>query len=125
MALADLAIRPGEATQQHRGRCHGVFGDRTVARAGNIGDRNAEACERGLVEPIDARAGDLDEAQAAVLEQGGCELRADGGNDEGGRRFHALRQRRVVGLRIAHPERRWRQRIDARKIGFRPQAKNV
>jgi hypothetical protein len=36
-----------------------------------------------------------------------------------------LRQRRVVGLGIANPERRRRQRIDAREIGFRPQAENV
>jgi hypothetical protein len=31
----------------------------------------------------------------------------------------------VIGLAVGHLQRRRRQRIDARKIGFRPQAKNV
>ena len=125
MALADLAIRPGHAAQQHRGRGDGIFCDRAVACAGNVGDRNAEPRQRGLVEPVETGAGDLDEAQAAAFEQGGRKLRTDGGNDQRGRGLHALRQRRVVRLGVAYLERRRRQRIDAREIGFRPQAENV
>ena len=77
------------------------------------------------VEPVETGAGDLDEAQAAAFEQGGRKLRTDGGNDQRGRGLHALRQRRVVRLGVAYLERRRRQRIDAREIGFRPQAENV
>ena len=40
------ASRPGEAAQQHRGRGHGVFGDRAVAAAGHVGDRNTEPRQR-------------------------------------------------------------------------------
>ena len=120
VALADLGVGPGEAPQQHRGRGHGIFGDRTVAAAGHIGDRNAEPCQRGLVEPVDARAGDLDELERGVLEQGGASFGPTAGMTRRGRRLHALRQRRIVGLRDSSPgatpaaaHRRARNRLPA------------
>ena len=124
-ALADLGRRPGEAAQQHRGRGHGVFGDRAVACTGNVGDRNTEPRHRRLVEPVDAGAGDLDETETAALEQSVRKFRPHGRNHQRGGRPYALRQRGVIGLAVGHLQRRRRQRIDARKIGFRPQAKDL
>ena len=91
---------------------------------GNVGDRNAEPRQRGLVEPVEAGAGDLDELEVAVLEQGGGEFRSDGGNDQRGACRSACGTAGSSGLRIGHLQRRRRQRVDAREIGFRPQAKN-
>jgi hypothetical protein len=124
-ALADLGRGPGEAAQQHRGGGHGIFGDHAVACSGNVGDRKTKPRHSGLVEPVDAGAGDLDETQTAALEHGVRKFRPHGRNDQRGGRPYALRQRGVIGLAVGHLQRRRRQRIDTRKISFRPQAKDL
>ena len=61
-------IGPSESPQQDEGGCEDVFGHRAVAAAGNIRDCDAELLHCGLIEPVDARAGHLDELDAGAFE---------------------------------------------------------
>ena len=101
-ALLDLGIGPGEAAQQGRRGCDGVFRDRGVAAAGDVGNRDAEPRHRRLVEPVDAGAGDLDEADRRVLEQRRRQLRPDRRDHHRARRLDQARELRIVGRAVAH-----------------------
>ena len=92
---ADFRIRPGKAPQQHRRRRDRVFGDRAVAAARNIGDRDAEPLQRRQVEAVHAGAGDLDQLERCSFEQRAGKFRA---NRRDHQRARLLHQRGNIGV---------------------------
>ncbi len=125
VAFLDFRVGPGEAPQQDRGRRYGIFGDRAIAAARHIGDRNAELRQRLAVETVDACAGNLHQLETAALEQRGRELRPHRRNDECVGSAHEVGERGIVRLAIGNAQACRRRRVDACKIGFGPQAENI
>ena len=125
VAGLDFGIGPGEAPQQQRSVGDRVFGERAIAAAGDIGDRNADLGHGIAVEPVETGAGDLHQLDLAAFEQRGRKLGADRGNDERVARLHQLRHVGVVRLAVGDAQRRRRRRIHAGEIGLGPQAKDI
>ena len=105
IAGLDFRIGPGKPAQQRRGSGHRIFGDSTIAAAGNITDGNSKPHERLAIEPIDAGAGDLHQLKVASLEQRGRELRADRRDDQSVDRTHQRGHIGIVRFAICHMQR--------------------